>query len=62
MAAYRIENGAAVMVRHEQGVEVGIVLSSSNIVVAGEQHRYTVEFADRTNSSWPASVVTDIVG
>lgn len=53
----RIPNGTVVVVTTELGDENGIVLGSTNIVIPGEKHLYTVLFEDGTSSTWGSHVV-----
>lgn len=51
MATTRIANGTTITVTHNQGVEQGTVIGSTNSL-PGEVQRYTVRFADGTISTW----------
>ncbi len=51
MTTTAIPNGTAVLIETDLGLEPATVLSHSN-ALRGEQVRYTVRFADRTQSSW----------
>lgn len=53
MTTNRIPNGTQVTVTHDLGVELGTVIGSIN-VLPGEIRTYTIEFTDRTISTWPA--------
>lgn len=53
MTTNRIPNGTLVNVRHDLGIEAGMVIGSMN-PCPGETQMYTVEFMDRTISTWPA--------
>ena len=57
MTTNRIPTGTQVTVRHDLGSEIGTIVGSTN-VLPGETQTYTIEFADRTRSTWPASKVS----
>lgn len=53
MTTNKIPNGTLVNVRHELGTEMGMIIGAMN-PAHGETQMYTVEFFDRTVSTWPA--------
>lgn len=52
-----IANGTTVTVRHDLGSERGTVIGAIR-ALPNERPMYTVRFADRTVSVWPAARVT----
>lgn len=54
------EVGQRVRVTHDQGEEVGTVVSRTS-PVADEPLRYTVRFDDGTESSWPDRKVSRVL-